>query len=164
MLYQRRLCRSLARQLNSNRIARTYTTSVTTNSVSNIETDLQSIIQQFDAPIRFCCAYGSAVFPQRSASPTNDKQIDLIFGVTHPEHWHSLNLRQNRHHYSSLMRMGGSGVISAVQQSLGASIYYNQGCIIDGKVKRTTFNLSVIVYLDGKIRCRVYGGATEGFG
>eukprot|EP00842_Homolaphlyctis_polyrhiza_P000894 jgi/Hompol1/1805/HPOL_000513-RA len=57
--------------------------------------------------------------------------IDFIFGVTHPEHWHSLNLRQNRHHYSALAQLG-SGPITSIQDLFGAGLYYNTDVEIDG--------------------------------
>lgn len=48
----------------------------------------------------------------------------MIFGVTHPQHWHSLNLRQNRNHYS-FMGSFGSKSIQVVQQNFGGKMYYN---------------------------------------
>jgi fatty acid synthase subunit beta len=40
--------------------------------------------------------------------------IDFIFGVSHTQHWHSLNIRQNRHHYSGVSSLG-SGLVSRIQ-------------------------------------------------
>ncbi|KAJ3299245.1 Mitochondrial translocator assembly and maintenance protein 41 [Borealophlyctis nickersoniae] len=57
--------------------------------------------------------------------------VDFIFGVTHPEHWHSLNLRQNRHHYSAVGALGSQGV-SLIQERIGAGMYYNPDVEIDG--------------------------------
>jgi len=84
---------------------------------------LRQILWQFRAPIRYAFAYGSGVFPQSkpgSSSPSSipsihpkppaavakaqggtPKMIDFIFGVSHTQHWHSLNLMQHRDHYSA---------------------------------------------------------------
>jgi translocator assembly and maintenance protein 41 len=99
---------------------------------------LLSLLDNFKAPIRFAFAYGSGVFSQNSAttvtSPhlepgvqSNARMIDLIFGVTHPPHWHSINLSQNPHHYAKLARWGGSSIISTLQDAswAGAGVYYN---------------------------------------
>ncbi|KAJ3032602.1 Mitochondrial translocator assembly and maintenance protein 41 [Rhizophlyctis rosea] len=59
--------------------------------------------------------------------------IDLIFGVTHPEHWHSLNLRQNRSHYSAAGFLGSRGVY-LLQDKIGAGMYYNPNRIKYGVV------------------------------
>ena len=50
--------------------------------------------------------------------------MDFIFGVTHVQHWHSLNLKQNPSHYSSAA-LFGSSFVSTVQEKWGAGIYYN---------------------------------------
>lgn len=57
--------------------------------------------------------------------------VDFIFGVSHPEHWHSINLQQNPHHYSG-MRFLGSGAISLLQEKMGAGIYFNPYVQING--------------------------------
>ncbi|KAL2913068.1 Mitochondrial translocator assembly and maintenance protein 41 [Polyrhizophydium stewartii] len=81
-------------------------------------------------------ASGSAAPPAATpaSKPTtaaaSGPMIDLILGVTHPEHWHSLNIRQNRQHYSSLANLG-SGSISSIQD-LGAGLYYNPDVVIEG--------------------------------
>lgn len=50
--------------------------------------------------------------------------IDFIMAVTHPQHWHSLNMAQHPRHYSLLSRMlGGFGI--GLVQPLGAKIWYN---------------------------------------
>ncbi len=59
--------------------------------------------------------------------------LDFIFGVTHPAHWHSINIRQNPQHYSCLSWWGG-GVVSSVQNNFGAGIYYNTNVMIEGMV------------------------------
>ncbi|GAB1319569.1 Mitochondrial translocator assembly and maintenance protein 41 [Madurella fahalii] len=116
---------------------------------------LKSIPWQFRAPIRYAFAYGSGVFPQSKPSgrvPTMDeiraihpkaplavqraqdgspKMIDFIFGVSHTQHWHSLNMKQHRDHYSSLARLG-SGAVSYVQDKMGAGVYFNPYVVVNG--------------------------------
>ncbi|ONH64754.1 Phosphatidate cytidylyltransferase, mitochondrial [Cyberlindnera fabianii] len=92
--------------------------------------ELRSILWQFDAPIRYAFAYGSGVFSQGYSTP--DTQTDLIFAVTYPQHWHSINMKYNKDHYSSL-RYFGSGVVSKFQE-VGAGVYFNPYVEIDGKL------------------------------
>ncbi|CCC07158.1 unnamed protein product [Sordaria macrospora k-hell] len=99
---------------------------------------LKQIPWEFRAPIRYAFAYGSGVFPQskssgkvisdeelrkihpkapeavKRAQDGTPKMIDFIFGVTHTQHWHSLNMKQHRHHYSALASLG-SGAVSVLQ-------------------------------------------------
>ena len=70
--------------------------------------------------------------------------IDLIFGVSHTQHWHSLNLRQNPKHYSALGRLG-SGAVSYVQDSVGAGVYFNPYITINGTlIKYGVVNLDTL--------------------
>ncbi|KAL2177672.1 mitochondrial matrix Mmp37-domain-containing protein [Thermothelomyces heterothallicus CBS 202.75] len=116
---------------------------------------LKAIPWQFRAPIRYAFAYGSGVFPQskpsgktateeeiRSVHPKaplavqraqdgTPKMIDFIFGVSHTQHWHSLNMKQHRDHYSSLASLG-SGAVSYVQDRLGAGVYFNPYVVVNG--------------------------------
>lgn len=62
--------------------------------------------------------------------------IDLIFGVTFTQHWHSLNLSEHRDHYSFLGRMG-SRVVSYIQDDFGAGVYFNPYVDINGTVSPT---------------------------
>lgn len=62
----------------------------------------------------------------------SDTQTDLIFGVTYPEHWHSINMKYNKDHYSSL-RYFGSSVVSKFQE-VGAGVYFNPYVEVDGKL------------------------------
>lgn len=59
--------------------------------------------------------------------------IDLMFGVTYTQHWHSLNLGQHRDHYSFMGTLG-SGAISYVQDKMGAGVYFNPYVDINGTV------------------------------
>lgn len=86
---------------------------------------LNEVLSSFKAPIRYAVAYGSSVFSQGCNSINQNTQTDFIFGVTHPEHWHSLNLRYNPNHYSSLARYAGSNIVSKVQSNYGGNIYFN---------------------------------------
>lgn len=116
---------------------------------------LKQIPWQFRAPIRYAFAYGSGVFPQskgNSRVPTAEeiraihpkaplavqrhqdgtpKMIDFIFGVSHTQHWHSLNMKQHRDHYSSLASLG-SGAVSYVQDNMGAGVYFNPYIVVNG--------------------------------
>lgn len=116
---------------------------------------LRQIPWQFRAPIRYAFAYGSGVFPQsksdgRVATPEEiarvhpkvppavqraqdgtPKMIDFIFGVTFTQHWHSLNLKQHRDHYSGLGSLGSSAV-SYVQDHMGAGVYFNTHVVVNG--------------------------------
>ncbi|ORZ23414.1 mitochondrial matrix Mmp37 [Absidia repens] len=59
--------------------------------------------------------------------------MDFIFGVSHPGHWHALNMQQNPHHYSGL-RLLGSNTISKLQDNVGAGVYFNPYVEINGIV------------------------------
>ncbi|KAF4339660.1 proline transport [Fusarium beomiforme] len=114
---------------------------------------LRLMLRQFNAPIMYCFAYGSGVFPQsqskasiseaefRAVHPNppealiksqkgSPKVIDFIFGVSHVEHWHSINMKQHRDHYSALASLG-SGVVSRVQ-NWGAGVYFNPYVEVNG--------------------------------
>lgn len=62
--------------------------------------------------------------------------VDFIFGVSHPGHWHALNMHQNPHHYSS-MRFLGSGAVSLLQEKVGAGIYFNPYVQVNGMVRNS---------------------------
>ncbi|AET37347.1 putative phosphatidate cytidylyltransferase Ecym_1090 [Eremothecium cymbalariae DBVPG len=89
-----------------------------------LEAELRHIMSYFRSPIKYAFGYGSGVFEQSGYLQESEKpQIDLIFGVSHPEHFHSLNMRQNPHHYST-MRYFGSDFVSKLQD-VGAGVYFN---------------------------------------
>jgi mitochondrial translocator assembly and maintenance protein 41 len=115
---------------------------------------LRRLLWNFRAPIRYAFAYGSGVFPQskgkgaaneaaikavhpnaplavQRAQDGHPKMIDFIFGVTHTQHFHSLNLRQHRDHYSALGSLG-SGAVAAVQDRWGAGVYFNTYVTLEG--------------------------------
>ncbi|KAI5921441.1 mitochondrial matrix Mmp37-domain-containing protein [Camillea tinctor] len=115
---------------------------------------LRQVLWRFRAPIRYAFAYGSGVFPQgtgggaateaeikavhpkaplavQKAQDGAPKMIDFIFGVSHTQHWHSLNLMQHRDHYSGLGSLG-SAAVSHVQDKWGAGVYFNPYVTVDG--------------------------------
>ncbi|KAK9329902.1 mitochondrial matrix Mmp37-domain-containing protein [Lipomyces starkeyi] len=92
---------------------------------------LRSTLWKFKAPIRFAFAYGSGVFSQGQSYQKSMPQVDLIFGVTYTQHWHSLNISQYPDHYSFLRRLG-SGAVSYVQDNIGPGVYFNPYVEING--------------------------------
>ncbi|KAK9459747.1 mitochondrial matrix Mmp37-domain-containing protein [Lipomyces oligophaga] len=106
---------------------------------------LRSTLWMFKAPIRYAFAYGSGVFSQ-GQSYTKKPQIDMIFGVTYSQHWHSLNLSQYPDHYSG-MRHLGSRAISVLQDRVGAGVYFNTFVEINGLViKYGVVNIDTLCY------------------
>lgn len=141
---------------------------------------LRQILWQFRAPIRYAFAYGSGVFsqgtrpsaakPSSHLSPSSTtsgarlgegKMIDLIFGVSHTQHWHSLNLSQHRDHYSFIGSLG-SGLVSKVQDGWGAGVYFNPYVTVNGTlIKYGVVNLDTLckdlsewrtLYLAGRLQ------------
>lgn len=111
---------------------------------------LRQILWKFRAPIRYAFAYGSGVFSQtatagsesdpghpspppaiRNVQQGKGKMIDFIFGVSHSQHWHSLNLQEHRDHYSALGSLG-SYAVSQVQDKWGAGVYFNPFVTVNG--------------------------------
>lgn len=144
---------------------------------------LRQIPWKFRAPIMYAFAYGSGVFPQSKGSGTaseaeikaihpkaplavqkaqngSPKMIDFIFGVTHTQHWHSLNMMQHREHYSSLASLG-SGAVSSVQDKWGAGVYFNTYVTVEGiLIKYGVVNMETLkrdlrewdtLYLSGRL-------------
>lgn len=121
----------------------------------DLKAELKQVLWQFNAPIMYAIAYGSGVFPQskpsalqpgtsssktsvihtnqavNTAQAGNPKMVDFIFGVTHVDHWHSVNLKQHRHHYSALGSLG-CGAVSRVQDGFGAGVYFNPYVTMNG--------------------------------
>lgn len=93
---------------------------------------LRSMLWEFRAHIRYAVAYGSGVFSQGTYSG-KQPMIDLIFGVSLPQHWHSLNLQQHPEHYSFLGKFG-SAAVAYVQDKIGAGVYYNPYVDVNGTV------------------------------
>ncbi|EPQ54609.1 Mmp37-domain-containing protein [Gloeophyllum trabeum ATCC 11539] len=78
---------------------------------------LESIVAEFEAPIRYAFAYGSGVFEQDGYGPTSAgaPMVDFMFAVTHADHWHSINLNQHPGHYPLHARMFGSSFVAKVE-------------------------------------------------
>ena len=142
---------------------------------------LRQILWRFRAPIRYAFAYGSGVFSQGSSAASSSspsphphapesvtkwqegggKIIDFVFGVSHTQHWHSLNMQQHPHHYSSI-RHAGSWAVSKVQDSFGAGAYFNPYINVNGvMIKYGVVNLDTIcrdlstwdtLYLAGRLQ------------
>ncbi|GAA5794996.1 hypothetical protein HPULCUR_000346 [Helicostylum pulchrum] len=106
-----------------------------TNQYMNINEELKQqlkdVVSQFNAPVRYAVAYGSGVFQQAGYDEKKKPMVDFIFGVSHPGHWHALNMQQNPHHYSSI-RLLGSGAVTLLQEKIGAGVYFNPYVQING--------------------------------
>ena len=133
-----------------------------------LKESLRLMLRQFNAPIIYCFAYGSGVFPQEdnSRSVTEaefravhpkppdalvkaqkgaPKMIDFIFGVSHTQHWHSINMKQHRNHYSGIASLG-SGFVSRVQD-WGAGVYFNPYIEMNGMlIKYGVTSIDNLVY------------------
>ena len=141
---------------------------------------LRLIIWQFRAPVRYAFAYGSGVFPQTALSSLgsssvnpklnkatteiqggNGKMVDFIFGVSHTQHWHSINLQEHRDHYSLIGSLG-SKIVSQVQDKWGAGVYFNPYVTVNGAlIKYGVVNLATLhddlsdwntLYLAGRLQ------------
>lgn len=60
--------------------------------------------------------------------------LDFVFAVDDPVTWHTMNLLQNRKHYS-ILKLLGPAMISSIQSDHGAAMYYNTLVPMDGRVK-----------------------------
>ncbi|EAU85871.2 hypothetical protein CC1G_02894 [Coprinopsis cinerea okayama7 len=90
---------------------------------------LESIVAKFDAPIRYAFAYGSGVFEQdgyaeKKKEGAEGPMLDFMFAVTHPAHFHSINMHQFPSHYPLHARMFGSSYVSRVQD-IGPGVWFN---------------------------------------
>lgn len=91
------------------------------------------------------------------------KIIDFIFGVSHTQHWHSLNLTQHPDHYSGLRWLpNNSAAISHIQDDFGAGVYFNPFITVNGTmIKYGVVNLDTLskdlsdwntLYLAGRLQ------------
>ncbi|KAF8516321.1 mitochondrial matrix Mmp37-domain-containing protein [Hysterangium stoloniferum] len=94
---------------------------------------LEGIVAQFDAPIRYAFAYGSGVFEQDGYQKHDPDRpmLDFMFAVSHPGHWHSINLARNPSHYALHARLFGSDFVSRMQ-ALGPGVWFNPYVTING--------------------------------
>lgn len=123
---------------------------------------LRGILREFP-PITYAFAYGSGVFPQSDATASRitqsphpnppesilkwqkggGKMIDFVLATRFSQHFHSLNLRQHRDHYSFLGSLG-SGMVSRVQE-LGAGVYFNPYINVNGTmIKYAVVNVDTL--------------------
>uniref|UniRef100_A0A8C9Y9F3 Phosphatidate cytidylyltransferase, mitochondrial n=1 Tax=Sander lucioperca TaxID=283035 RepID=A0A8C9Y9F3_SANLU len=84
------------------------------------------ILSQFPQDISLAFAYGSGVFKQHGTNQgqMDKNMLDFVFAVDDPVTWHTMNLLQNRKHYS-ILKLLGPTMISSIQNEHGASVYYN---------------------------------------
>lgn len=102
---------------------------------------LEAIVAGFDAPIRYAFAYGSGVFEQDGYAPSSgtegvkskEPMLDFMFAVTHPAHFHSINMQQHPNHYPLHARLLGSSYASKVQE-LGPGVWFNAYVPMNGVV------------------------------
>lgn len=102
---------------------------------------LESIVAKFDAPIRYAFAYGSGVFEQdgyaytsSSSEKTQTPMLDFMFAVTHPAHFHSINMQQHPSHYPLHARMLGSSYVSRIEE-IGPGVWFNAYIQVNGVVR-----------------------------
>ncbi|GAA5964025.1 hypothetical protein JCM3765_007845 [Sporobolomyces pararoseus] len=100
-----------------------------------VENDLQDVLRAFKkSPIRFAFAYGSGVFRQKGYTAEDKPLLDFVFAVSHPSHWHAINMQQHPQHYSGLMRLLGANAVSWLQEKgLGAEVWFNVEVNVNGK-------------------------------
>ncbi|XP_067288116.1 phosphatidate cytidylyltransferase, mitochondrial [Pseudorasbora parva] len=86
----------------------------------------RKILSQFPQDFSLAFAYGSAVFRQTGSSQGHMRRnmLDFVFAVDDPVTWHTMNLMENRKHYSFL-RLLGPKHISRIQSEYGAGVYFN---------------------------------------
>lgn len=60
--------------------------------------------------------------------------LDFIFAVSHPVHWHSINIHQHKEHYSFISRLFGSRIISILQEKVGGRVWFNVECEVHGRI------------------------------
>ena len=101
---------------------------------------LQSIVEDFNAPIRYAFAYGSGVFEQdgyqteKGAPP----MLDFMFAMTHPAHFHSINMAQHPSYYAMYARTFGSSFVTRVEE-FGPGIWFNAFVKAQGRVCRIPY-------------------------
>lgn len=98
---------------------------------------LESIVAQFDAPIRYAFAYGSGVFEQdgytAKKGTADAPMLDFMFAVTHPAHFHSINMHQHPSHYTLHARMLGSSYVTRVEE-IAPGVWFNAFVPMEGVV------------------------------
>jgi translocator assembly and maintenance protein 41 len=90
---------------------------------------LAKLVRENFPPLSFCFAYGSMVKNQSNGS--NSKMMDFVFVVEDSVKWHSMNLKRNPSHYSTIARWCGSECITRIQRNYGGGVYYNTMVNVD---------------------------------
>uniref|UniRef100_A0A3P8X465 Phosphatidate cytidylyltransferase, mitochondrial n=1 Tax=Cynoglossus semilaevis TaxID=244447 RepID=A0A3P8X465_CYNSE len=92
------------------------------------------ILSHFPQDITLAFAYGSGVFKHHGSSQgqMEKNMLDFVFAVDDPVTWHTMNLLQNRKHYS-ILKLLGPKTISSIQSDHGAAVYYNTLVPVDGR-------------------------------
>ncbi|KAM6979398.1 phosphatidate cytidylyltransferase, mitochondrial [Aplochiton taeniatus] len=108
---------------------------MTLPAVQNTGVFYRRILSQFPQDISLAFAYGSGVFKQSGTaqSQMGNNMLDFVFAVDDPVTWHTMNLLQNRKHYS-ILKLLGPRKISTIQDQHGAAVYYNTLVPVDGRV------------------------------
>lgn len=101
---------------------------------------LESIVARFEAPIRYAFAYGSGVFEQDGYSKEETPMLDFMFAVTHPGHWHSINMAQYPGHYPLHARVLGSEFVSRMEM-IPPGVWFNAFVPMEGVVSFPLFCL-----------------------
>ncbi|KAI5477772.1 mitochondrial import protein Mmp37 [Pseudohyphozyma bogoriensis] len=102
---------------------------------NEVQKDLEEVMGEFKAPVRYAFAYGSGVFRQSGYTDKDKPLLDFVFAVSHPSHWHAINMQQNPSHYSLPMRLLGSDAVAWMQdKGLGASVWFNVEVEVKGKI------------------------------
>ncbi|CAL8380182.1 unnamed protein product [Boreogadus saida] len=108
---------------------------MTVPALQNTSVIYRRILSQFPQDISLAFAYGSGVFKQQGTSQgqMGKNMVDFVFAVDDPVTWHTMNLLQNRKHYS-VLKLLGPRKISSIQSDHGAGVYYNTLVPVDGRV------------------------------
>ena len=101
---------------------------------------LESIVADFNAPIRYAFAYGSGVFEQDGYQTEKGSlpMLDFMFAVTHPAHFHSINMAQHPSHYAMYARTFGSSFVTRVED-FGPGVWFNAFVKAKGRVRSDPF-------------------------
>lgn len=82
----------------------------------------------------------------RATNAQDKPLLDFVFAVSHPSHWHAINMQQHPDHYSLPMRLLGSNAVAWMQEKgLGAEVWFNVDVEINGKVRCARARLSLAV-------------------
>ncbi|XP_063072680.1 phosphatidate cytidylyltransferase, mitochondrial [Engraulis encrasicolus] len=108
---------------------------MTLPALQNTGVFFRRILAQFPQDISLAFAYGSGVFKQQGTSQgqMGKNMLDFVFAVDDPVTWHTMNLMQNRKHYSFLKHLGPKQ-ITTIQNDYGAGVYYNTLVPVDGRL------------------------------